>query len=141
MHLVCAQCLRVNRVPEARLAEGPRCGSCRAPLLDDKPIVLTSQNFDNFVARNDLPVVVDFWATWCGPCKIFAPVYAQAANEYKLRLRLAKLDTDANADVAQRYAIRSIPTMVVFKQGVELQRISGALDPTRLRSWLQPYTA
>jgi thioredoxin 2 len=141
MHLVCAQCMRVNRVPEARLAEAPKCGSCHAPLLDDKPTVLTSQNFDNFVARNDLPVVVDFWATWCGPCKVFAPVYAQAANEYKLRLRLAKLDTDANADVAQRYAIRSIPTMVVFKQSVELQRISGALDPTRLRSWLQPYTA
>ena len=141
MHLVCAQCMRVNRVLESRLAEGPKCGSCHAPLLDGKPTELTSKSFDSFVARNELPVVVDFWATWCAPCKVFAPVYAQAANEYKLRLRLAKLDTDAHADIAQRYAIRSIPTLVVFKQGAELQRISGALDPTRLRNWLQPYTA
>src|SRR6476661_8821489 len=136
MHLVCPQCMRVNRVPESRLAEDPKCGSCHAQLLDGKPVSLSTDSFETFVARSDLPVVVDFWAQWCGPCKTFAPAFARAADEHKVDLRFGKLDTDAEPAVAQRYAIRSIPTMIAFKGGVETERVSGALDPARLRTWL-----
>ena len=136
MHLVCPQCMRVNRVPESRLAEDPKCGSCHAQLLDGKPVSLSTDSFETFVARSDLPVVVDFWAQWCGPCKTFAPAFARAADEHKADLRFGKLDTDAEPAVAQRYAIRSIPTMIAFKGGVETERVSGALDPARLRTWL-----
>jgi thioredoxin 2 len=136
MHLVCAQCMRVNRVPEARLTEDPKCGHCHALLLDGKPTPLSTDRFDTFVARSDLPVVVDFWADWCGPCQGFAPVFAQAAEEQRLKLRFAKLDTEAQPEIARRYAIRSIPTLVLFKHGAEADRVSGALNPAQLRSWL-----
>ena len=141
MHLVCARCGQVNRVPEARLSQAPKCGACHSELLPGEPAILTGERFDAFIARNDLPVIVDFWAEWCGPCKMFAPIFAQAANQYRLRLRLAKLDTEAFPDIAQRLSIRSIPTMIAFKHGTESERVSGALDPVRLRSWLERQAA
>jgi thioredoxin 2 len=141
MHIVCPQCSSVNRIPDQRLGDGPKCGKCHSPVLDGKPVTLTSQNFDTFIARNDLPVAVDFWAEWCGPCKMFAPVFAQAAAEQKTRMRLAKLDTDAEPAIAQRYGIRSIPSLLLFKQGQEVDRVAGALDPTRLRAWLSRHVA
>jgi len=140
-HVVCAQCMRVNRVPEARLTEEPKCGHCHVPLLDGKPTALSADSFETFVVRSDLPVVVDFWAEWCGPCKGFAPVFAQAADEQRLKLRFAKLDTDAQPDIARRYAIRSIPTLILFKRGAEADRVSGALDPAQLRNWLARHSA
>jgi thioredoxin 2 len=136
VHIVCGRCGAVNRVPGARLEQAPNCGRCKSALLDGTPVELSGENFARFIERNDLPVVVDFWADWCGPCKMMAPVFAQAAREQRLRLRMAKLDTDAHADIAQRHAIRSIPTLVLFKGGQEVDRVSGALDATRLRAWL-----
>jgi thioredoxin 2 len=141
IHVVCARCGAVNRVPGERLEQAPSCGRCKSALLDGTPVELTSDSFARFVERNDLPVVVDFWADWCAPCKMMAPVFAQAAREQRTRLRMAKLDTDAQADIAQRYAIRSIPTLVLFKGGREVDRVSGALDATRLRAWLSRHTA
>jgi thioredoxin 2 len=140
IHVVCARCGAVNRVPGERLEQAPSCGRCKSALLDGTPVELTSDSFARFVERNDLPVVVDFWADWCAPCKMMAPVFAQAAREQRTRLRMAKLDTDAQADIAQRYAIRSIPTLVLFKGGREVDRVSGALDATRLRAWLSRHT-
>jgi len=139
LHIVCAACGATNRVPQARLPEEPRCGKCHAPLLDGSPVELTDQSFDKFVERNDLPVVVDFWADWCGPCKMMAPVFAQAARDQRTRLRFAKVDTDANPSIAQRYAIRSIPSLLLFKGGNEADRAVGALDSGRLRQWLSQH--
>jgi thioredoxin 2 len=137
VHLVCRHCGAVNRVPAERLGEDPRCGRCRAPVLDGHPAELDAASFDPFVTRNELPVVVDFWAEWCGPCKMMAPVFAQAAREQRQRLRLAKLDTEASPQIAARYGIRSIPTLIVFRRGQEVDRAVGALDGARLRAWLQ----
>jgi len=134
--LVCPACFRVNRVPQERLGDRPKCGSCHVPLLDGKPVSLTGERFDIFVSRNELPTVVDFWADWCAPCKVFAPVFAQAAQEHSLRLRFGKLDTEAEPGIAQRYGIRSIPSLVMFRQGEEVDRVAGALDAARLRTWL-----
>ncbi len=141
VHIVCSACGATNRVPPARIAEEPNCGKCHKPLLDGSPVELTDESFDKFVQRNDLPVVVDFWADWCGPCKMMAPVFAQAARDQRTRLRFAKLDTDANPNIAQRYAIRSIPSLLLFKGGNEADRAVGALDPGRLRQWLSRHAA
>ncbi|HEU5283044.1 MAG TPA: thioredoxin TrxC [Burkholderiales bacterium] len=140
LHVVCGRCGAVNRVPAQRLEQSPNCGRCKGALLDGAPVELTGERFDRFIERNDLPVVVDFWADWCAPCKMMAPVFAQAAREQRTRLRMAKLDTDAQGAIAQRYAIRSIPTLVAFKGGREVDRVSGALDPARLRAWLSAIT-
>jgi thioredoxin 2 len=110
-------------------------------VLDGSPVELTDQSFDKFVQHNDLPVVVDFWADWCGPCKMMAPVFAQAARDQRTRLRFAKLDTEANPGIAQRYAIRSIPSLLLFKGGNEADRAVGALDSGRLRQWLSRHAA
>ena len=141
LHVVCADCGAVNRVPRERLDANPKCGKCKTPLLTGEPAQLTVETFDAFIGRNDLPVVVDFWADWCGPCKVMAPVFAQAARELGTRVRFAKLDTDAAPAIAQRYAIRSIPSLVLFRAGAEIDRAVGALDPARLRAWLSRHAA
>jgi thioredoxin 2 len=141
LHLVCGACGAVNRVPPDRLPDAPNCGKCHAPLLAGDPVELTETTFDRFVARNDLPVVVDFWAEWCGPCKMMAPVFAQAAREQRTRFRFAKLDTDAQGAIAARYGIRSIPSLLVFRAGQEVDRVAGALDPARLRAFLSRHAA
>ena len=141
VHLVCSNCLAVNRVPEERLDDGPKCGKCHLPLLDGKPVTLTEENFDAFIGRSDLPVAVDFWADWCGPCKVFAPVFAQAAAEQKSHVRFGKVDSDAEPVLAQRYGIRSIPSLLLFKNGAEVDRVAGALDSARLRAWLSRHSA
>ena len=140
VHVVCGNCGGVNRVPRARIEEDPKCGKCKASLLKGPPTELTEQTFDPFIGRNELPVVVDFWADWCAPCKMMAPVFAQAARELGTRVRFAKIDTDAAPGISQRYAIRSIPSLLLFRGGAEVDRAVGALDAARLRAWLSDRT-
>ena len=141
VHVVCGNCGGVNRVPRARIGEDPKCGKCKGSLLTGAPVELTDQTFDPFIGRNDLPVVVDFWADWCAPCKMMAPAFAQVAREHGTRVRFGKLDTDAAPIIAQRYAIRSIPSLILFRGGAEIDRAVGALDAARLRAWLSDRTA
>lgn len=135
MLIACTRCTATNRVPEERLHDDPVCGRCGEPLLAGQPVELTDANFDAVVSRTQLPVVVDFWATWCGPCRTMAPQFAQAAQQLKGRALLAKLDTDANPQVASRFAIRSIPTMVLLRAGREDKRLSGALQAGQIVQW------
>ena len=133
----CPNCSTVNRVPDERLAEDPKCGSCKSPLVRAKPVAVGEQNFAAAVERTELPVVVDFWAAWCGPCRAMAPNFERAAGELNPRVRFAKLDTEAAPDIAARFGIRGIPTMILFKNGAEAARVSGAMDARSIRAWVE----
>jgi thioredoxin 2 len=136
LHLTCPHCGTTNRVPEERLDEAPKCGKCKQPLFTGHPLELNAQSFDRYIA-GDLPVVVDFWAPWCGPCRSMAPHFERAAAELEPKVRLAKLNTEAEQTIAARLGIRSIPTMIAFKNGKEVARQSGAMDSATVVRWVR----
>jgi thioredoxin 2 len=140
-HLVCPACAAVNRVPHDRPAAAAKCGSCGGRLFAGRPVTLTAASFDRHLREDGVPLLVDFWAAWCGPCKAMAPVLDRLAGELEPRLRVGKLDTDAVPDIAARYGIRSIPTLILFQGGREVARTAGAMPAAQLKAWLEPRLA
>ncbi len=141
VQIACPQCLTANRVPGARLAEAPKCGKCGSLLLDPHPLELQESSFQAFLERTELPVVVDFWASWCAPCRAMAPQFEKAAERLATSVRFAKVDTEQNRSLSTRLAIHSIPTLVLFRDGREVDRVSGAMDATTIARWLSERSA
>jgi len=137
LHIVCPNCDAVNRIPAARLEEGAKCGKCHKPLFSGQPIELTSVNFQKHISRSEVPILVDFWAPWCGPCKMMAPQFVQAASQLEPNVRLAKVNTEAEQALGAQYNIRSIPTLALFKDGREVARQPGAMGVADIVRWAQ----
>lgn len=132
INIVCPHCKQINAIPKKDSYSKANCGKCKNSLLDTTPIELDESNFDHVIVNSDIPVIVDFWAPWCGPCKMFAPIYNEVSQKYPLKALFAKVNTEAQQNLGARFNIRSIPTLVIYKSGVEKKRVSGALDPLRL---------
>ncbi|GGK62221.1 thioredoxin TrxC [Amphritea balenae] len=136
INISCPHCAVTNKLPEDRLADGPKCGKCKQQIFSGKTTDLNAANYNSMLKRNDIPVLVDCWASWCGPCKQFAPTFEQAAQQFEPKIRLAKLDTEAEQSIASQLQIRSIPTLILFRNGKEAARVSGALPLGQLKQWL-----
>jgi thioredoxin 2 len=134
--IVCPQCTAVNRVPSDRPAEKAKCGACHGALFSGRPVDASAESFATHVRRNDIPVVADFWAEWCGPCKVMAPVFERVAAELEPAVRFLKVDTEAEQQLAQQYNIRSIPTVMLFRNGQVVAQRAGASDARTLRDWI-----
>jgi len=139
VNVVCPHCLKVNRIPKKDSYTKANCGNCKNSLLDSKPVEVDSAKFNTFIANSDLPIVVDFWAPWCGPCRMMAPAFEEAARSLPLKAQFLKVNTEANPQLGGQFGIRSIPTMVLFKGGKEVDRVSGALSADQIRQWVSRY--
>jgi len=135
--IVCPHCTAINRTPADRPAEKSKCGACHGPLFSGKPVAASAQSFTTHLQRNDIPVVADFWAEWCGPCKAMAPAYDRVAAELEPNVRFLKVDTEAERQLAAQYNIRGIPTLILFRNGKVVAQQAGAMDAASLRGWIE----
>ncbi len=139
MRICCPHCLTTNNVPEEKLGMHPKCGHCKAELFTGSPYEATETGFQKMIANTDVPVIVDCWADWCAPCKMFAPIYHQACEQLEPHQRLIKLDTQVFSNISNQLRIRSIPTLLVFKGGKEVDRLSGAMPLNDFMRWARQY--
>ena len=139
VNVVCPHCFKVNRIPKKEAYTKANCGGCKNSLLDGKPVSVDADKFSTFIANSEIPVVVDFWAPWCGPCLQMAPAFEEASRAMPLKAQFLKVNTDEQQTLGGQYGIQSIPTLIVFKNGREADRISGAMDAVRLQNWVRQY--
>ena len=139
MHVVCPHCKSVNNIPQKESYKKANCGKCRNSLLETKPVELTGSNFDEVIVNSDIPVIVDFWAPWCGPCKMMGPNFEKSAIKFPLKMLFVKVNTENEQNLGARFGIRSIPTLIIFKNSKEVHRVTGALDESSLNNLVKQF--
>ncbi|AXX92474.1 thioredoxin TrxC [Malaciobacter molluscorum LMG 25693] len=136
LNVVCPFCNKINKIPKKESYNVANCGNCKESLLDTTPIELSYENFDHVLVNSDIPVIVDFWASWCQPCKMMAPIFKDVSKKYPLKVLFVKVNTEKEELIASKFMIKSIPTLIIFKQDKEVKRVSGVLDPLKLSNFI-----